>query len=93
VKAGLAEDTPAVAHGHYSPMGEAILEIAGQSAIGLRRYDLIGELNKNPMFAESMAKHPSVFYNVVAKLIKRGSLEKVGDIYRVPTQSPREATQ
>jgi hypothetical protein len=73
VKAGLAEDTPAVAHGHYSPMGEAILEIAGQSAIGLRRYDLIGELNKNPMFAESMAK--------------------VGDIYRVPTQSPREATQ
>jgi hypothetical protein len=93
VEAGLVEDDVPVAKGHFSPMGEAILELAAKHTEGLSRYDLIAELDKNPLFSESLAKHQSFIYNVLAKLLKRGQLEKIGDLYRLSTQNPREATQ
>jgi hypothetical protein len=93
VENGIVTDERPIAKGHYSPMGEAIVEIASISAIGLRRYDLIAELDKNPMFSESLNKHPSVFYNTMAHLIKRGRLEKVGDIYRIPADKIRKTAQ
>jgi hypothetical protein len=93
LEAGLVDDERPIAKGHYSPMGEAIIEIASKSGIGLRRYDLTAELDKNPMFSETLAKHASVFYNTVAHLIKRGRLEKVGDIYRIPPDKFRKAAE
>jgi hypothetical protein len=93
VESGIVTDDRPIAKGHYSPMGEEIVEIATKSAIGLRRYDLIAELDKNPMFSETLAKHASVFYNTVAHLIKQGRLEKVGDIYRIPPEKLRKAAE
>ena len=87
LKAGRVVDEKTVAKGHFSPMGAEIIRIVGESRIGLRRYDLVAELDKNPLFSESMAKHPSYIYNVLSKLIVRNRLEKVGDIYRIPLQS------
>jgi hypothetical protein len=93
LEAGLVDDERPIAKGHYSPMGEEIIEIATRSGIGLRRYDLTAELDKNPVFSESLNKHPSIFYNTVAHLIKRGRLEKVGDIYRIPPEKFRKAAE
>jgi hypothetical protein len=93
LEAGLVDDERPIAKGHYSHMGEAIIEIVTNSGIGLRRYDLTAELDKNPIFSESLNKHPSVFYNTAAHLIKRGRLEKVGDIYRIPTDKLRKAAE
>jgi hypothetical protein len=93
VEAGIVEDKRPIAQGHYSPMGEAIVELATRSGVGLRRYDLTAELNKDPMFAEPLAKHPSVFYNTVSHLIKRGRLEKIGDIYRIPARKLDKVAQ
>ena len=90
VAAGLVEDERPVARGHFSPMGEAILEIAARSKIGLRRMDFLSELETNPIFAESLAKYPSVFYNAMAHQIKRGKMEKIGDVYRLASPKPAE---
>src|SRR3954451_8036962 len=71
----------------YSPMGEAIKGIIG-AAPGANSAHVIRELQKDAEFAAALHPRPTVAYNIISRLRKRGHVVKRGEgLFLAPEQT------
>lgn len=69
-------------HPSHSPMGDAILQIVTANP-GIFGGHIIVKLKENPEFAAALNPHSTGAYNIIARLVKRGQLKKLGKGYYV----------
>ncbi len=78
--------------GHQSPFGDAIKVFLGSRADGAASTDIIQELRKTPEFFDTIERHKSHAYNVLARLVAQGELVKgEGKYFRAPNKNMGEA--
>jgi hypothetical protein len=90
LSAGLVEDSDAPKNNpaHHSPFGDAIKSFMDQNPGGAGSKDISDELKKTPDFADTMDRHKSHLYNVLARLVDQGELVKGGGrYYRAPNRA------
>lgn len=88
VAQGIIEDKPARVQTH-SPMGNAIEAIVKTSP-GIKGAAIISRLMENPEFRATLTPHNTGAYNVLARLVLRGQLVKVGRGYFPPNSTEVE---
>lgn len=93
VAAGLEKDdeAPRVNAAHHSPFGEAIKAFMVKRPQGAESKEIVDELRHTPEFADTIDRHKSHLYNVLARLVDQGELMKGGGRYYRPPSNEREA--
>lgn len=80
VAAGLAFDKEAKPPTAHSPMGEAIKAIVAEQP-GVKGGEIIRKLKQNPEFAAALTPHTNGAFNIIARLVSRGQISRVGRDY------------
>lgn len=89
VAKGLVADLePMPSNGHKSPFGDAIKPFLEGLPNGATSSEIVMELRKTPEFSDTLDRHKTHIYNVLARLVDTGEVLKGGGKYfRNPSKS------
>ena len=90
VEAGEVAGVPQTT-GRPSPLADAILAFIVARPNGVQGGEVVAHLIDDSRFSETTMKNATGVYNVLARLVKRGDLEKDGRLYR-PTMKKEKAS-
>ncbi len=95
VAKGLTPDLeePANKFGHKSPFGDAIKPFLETMPGGATTSEIMMELRKTPEFSDTLDRHKTHLYNVLARLVDSGEVLKGGGKYHRNLSKTKAASQ